>query len=226
MSSVADAVRYQVKRWTGREQLEESERRLSDWNSLFGSVDSFTNVPTKFFCIPTKGKWTALWTNCFLCDGYDSLCLCLTRNHGLRTIHWKASDEPGISQPGSNFCHRIIGSDGELAERTVHCSQQDSKWEFHQMGTPLPEEDLTLYEERRKKRRFNEEIAIQLLGRLGVKPREERFYDFARPIRIIERIGFPDTVFCEDFDYIRARVDRNNSEQDGGGQPATRPESK
>jgi hypothetical protein len=206
---VADAVKTQVGRWTGREGLEELESKHTDWNSLFGSIDVFTNVPTKFFCIPTNSQWTALWTNCFLCDGYDSLCLCLTKNHGLRTIHWKASDEPGIFQPGTNFCHRAISSVGELEERIVHCSQQDTRWEFHENGPALPEEDLSLYNARDKRRRFNEEISIELLGRLGAEPREQRFYDFSRPVRIIERIGFPDTVSREDFAYIRARVDRH-----------------
>lgn len=215
---VADAVRTQVRRWTGREPLVESEHPFSGWRSLFGSVESFTNVPTKFYCIPTNSRWTALWTNCFLCSGYDSLCLCLTKNHGLRSIHWKASDESGIFQPGSNFCHRMIDSESEVAERTVHCSRQDSKWVFHEIGKPLPEEDLTLYKERIKKKRFNEPILLELLARLGAEPRNERFYDFTRPARIIERTGFPDTIRREDFDYIRKRVERSkqtNNEQDG-----------
>jgi hypothetical protein len=29
-----------------------------------------------------------LWNNSFLCDGYDSLCWCLTSHHDLTTIHW------------------------------------------------------------------------------------------------------------------------------------------
>ena len=209
VSDVAEAVRTQIGRWTGRERLEESESSLTDWNSLFSSVDVFTNVPTKFFCIPTNSQWTVLWTNCFLCDGYDSLCLCLTKNHGLRTIHWKASDEPGVFQPGSNFCHRAISAGGNLEERTVHCSQQDSRWVFHEIGAALPEEDLSLYQARARRNRFNEEVSIELLGRLGAKPREQQFYDFSRPIRIVERIGFPDTVSREDFAYIQTRVDHH-----------------
>jgi len=206
VSIVTDAVRAQIKRFTGSEEIEEFECHPTDWNALYRSVNSFTNVPTKFFCIPTKSRWTALWTNCFLCDGYDSLCYCLTSQHGLRTIHWKASDTPSMFQPGSTFCHRMIGSDGTLLERTVHCSQQDSKWEFHEIGAPLPEEDLSLYKTKLKKDRFSERIAIELLERLGAEPRNELFYDFSRPVRLIERRGYPDTIACENFDYIRMRV--------------------
>jgi hypothetical protein len=212
VNDVADAVRIQVGRWTGRERLEESESSHTDWNSLFSSVGVFTNVSTKFFCIPTNSQWTALWTNCFQCDGYDSLCLCLTKNHGLRTIHWKASDEPGIFLPGTHFCHRSISSGGELSERTVHCSQQDSRWKFHQNGPPLPEEDCSRYEARIKRHRFNEDLSLELLGRLGAEPREQRFYDFSRTVRIIQRIGFPETVSRESFAYIRARIERHKQQ--------------
>lgn len=216
VSEVANAVRAQVGRWTGRERLEQSESSHTDWNSLFGSVDVFTNVPTKFFCIATNSQWTALWTNSFLCDGYDSLCHNLTKNHGFRTIHWKASDEAGIFQPGCRFCHRVISSGGEIMERTVHCSQQDSRWEFHEIGPVLTEEDPSLYQARVKKLRFNEDASIELLGRLGAEPREEKFYDFSRPVRMIERIGFPDTVSCEDFAYIRMRVERHKQQSNKG----------
>lgn len=154
----------------------------------------FANVPTWFVALPTRSRWVVLWNNSFLCDGYDSLCWCLTRNHGLTTVHWSAHDTTTTFQPGAAFHHRR--RDGEaLVERSVSCSATDGRWAFAERGEPLPEEDLSGYGARRKRDRLDERRVAALLARLGAEPWAEGFYEVAdRPCFVVRRTAPPATV--------------------------------
>ena len=207
---VAEAVRAEMSRFVKPDVVSLHYHTFEGLSDLFGSVDEFTNVPTRIFCIGTTDSWTALWNNSFLCDGYDSLCHCLTLNHGLETIHWSAADEGGIFQPGTSFSFRTRNPEGRIDLRAIYAIQEDSRWEFHQSGSPLPQEDTHSYISRRKKDRFNESVSLGLLDRLGAQPRSEAFYDFSQPVIEVLRETFPATVSRKDLAYIRARAVRNN----------------
>lgn len=204
----AEAVLTQLCRFLEPEPLTVSEVSFRNLDSLFGSIDSFTNVPTRFLCLPTHSAWTAIYYNSFLCDGYDSLCHCLSHFHDLRTIHWESADETAIAQPGTILIHRQPCDGEPVRERTVSCTQQDRHWTFYESGPPLKEEDIMLYSQRIKSRRFNEEVSLALLAHMGAHPREESFYDFSQPVHCIERTDFSDSIVVEDFAYIQGRIKR------------------
>ena len=189
---VPSAVLAEATRFVAGGQLSSAWVPFSTLNQMFGSVTVFTNVPTVYFVVPTCSDWTVLWNNSFLCDGYDSLCSCLTTNHALSTMHWRSSDEDAVFQAGSSFTFRKQSEAG-LSERSVYCCKNDARWEFHAVGEPLPQEDVAAYSARRKRDRLNEEGMLKLLGRMGACPWEDEFYQAGEAFRI-ERIAYPATI--------------------------------
>src|SRR5262249_54847309 len=86
---VADALLGQVNEFNWG-PLSSKWIPIARLEGVFESVSVFTNYPTVLFVLPTHSQWSVLWNNCFLCDGFDSLCHCLTKNHGLTTMHWQS----------------------------------------------------------------------------------------------------------------------------------------
>lgn len=160
-----------------------------DLDTAFTLVGDFDNCATKALVLPTHSQWSVLWVNNFLCDGFDSLCHCLTKNSGLRTIHWSAHDAATTFQSGSMFCVRALVSPENLriAERYVQSAQTDRRWDFFTQGEPLPEEKLAEYAVRRKRDRLDEERLLALLGRLNAHPWHSEFYALPGRIGLIER---------------------------------------
>src|SRR5262245_53933765 len=144
-------------------------------DAAFAAAPLFTNIPTFLLVLPTHSKWSVLWNNSFLCDGYDSLCHCLTENHQLTTLHWIAHDATTTAQPGATFTHRKWVK-SSLVVRSVYVGQNDRRWLFEQYGPPLPEEDRGLYQAARTRDRLDERHMLDLLDRLGARPWSEAFY--------------------------------------------------
>jgi hypothetical protein len=190
--AVASAVLEEVTRFVHGERLSTAWVPFASLNDVFGSVAVFTNVPTVYFVLPTHSDWTVLWSNSFLCDGYDSLCWCLTNHHGLTTMHWRSLDEDAVFQAGSSFTYRRQSASG-LRQRSVYCCKNDDRWEFRAVGEPLQEEDLAAYSGRRKRDRLNERGMVTLLGKLGARPWEDDFYRAGEAFRI-ERVSYPDKI--------------------------------
>jgi hypothetical protein len=193
----AEAVLTEVTRFVGGGQLSSAWAPFASLNQLFGSVAVFTNVPTVFLALPTHSDWTVLWNNSFLCDGYDSLCWCLTAKHGLTTLHWRSSDEDAVFQAGTSFTFRRP-SEPEMKERSVYCCKNDERWEFRAAGDPLPEEDLAVYSARRKRDRLDEQGMLYLLRKLGARPWEDEFYRIGEAFRL-ERVAYPDRISKKKF---------------------------
>jgi len=192
VETVATAVRSEVARFLGNEPLVESWESLRNLNAAFSSANEFANVPTLYLVLPTNSRWSVLWNNGFLCDGYDSLCWCITSNHHLPTLHWSAHDETTTFQSGALFTYRSWND--AIVERSVYVGREDDRWIFHQTGVPLPEEDLAAYEKRRVRDRLNEGLLNDLLARFGASPWSEEFYDLDRSSFVIRRTSPPSTV--------------------------------
>jgi hypothetical protein len=191
---VAAAVEEEVRRFLKGTPVSGRWTTVQDLDAAFSIPPAFANVPTWFLVLPTDSRWTVLWNNSFLCDGYDSLCSCLTRNHGLTTLHWFAHDEWTTMQSGAGFTHRR--RDGtQLVERSVYCAQEDRQWHFHAIGPLLPEESPDQYSARRKRDRLNEVSMMALLHRLGAEPWSDGFYAVPeRNIFVLERLEIPSTI--------------------------------
>jgi hypothetical protein len=183
---VASAVETEVRRFIQGEPLLKEQRKFDSMSDVFGSPKVFGNVPLLYFILPTESDWTAIWTTTFLCSGYDSLCACLTRNHGFETVHFTSSDTGGPFQPGTVLSHRT-----KTGERHIAAIQEDTKWTFHASGTPLPEEDLTLYQRKKIKERWNSKLLLQLLQKIGILPWSESFYDLSHPTTCLDRTSAP-----------------------------------
>jgi len=194
VENVAEALHQEVSRFVQGEVVAKAWEACPELDSAFCMASEFANVPTVYLVLPTRSRWSVLWNNSFLCDGYDSLCWCLTAHHGLTTIHWSAHDGWTSFQSGATFTHRRRLA-GQVVERTVHAGQTDNHWDFITVGQPLPEEDLDGYAARRKRDRLNEERVSALLARLGAKPWQEGFYALPQSrVFVMRRVNPPRTV--------------------------------
>ena len=191
--AVADALASELSRILRGEVVLRADKNCSDLDSAFSEASEFANVPTTFVVVPTKSRWSVVWTNCYLCDGYDALCHCLTLNHGLTTLHWHAHDEMTTFQPSAAFVHRSLSA-GAIVERAVSCSVNDGHWSFFALGPPLVEEDLRQYEAKAKRDRLNESILLGLLARLGASPWAETFYELPGTCHVFRRGSPPASV--------------------------------
>ncbi len=191
---VATGIEAEVRRFAAGARIEAGWRRFADISEALSSCMEYTNIPTMFIVFPTNSPWSVIWNNSFLCDGYDSLCWCLTKNHGLTTLHWASHDESTTFQPGTSFIYRTI-HDGTVCERSVSCTQEDARWLFTQSGVSLPEENVSLYGAKRKRDRLNEAEMVQLLGRFGARPWDESFYCLPKQdCFVLHRTEFPSSV--------------------------------
>jgi hypothetical protein len=195
-------VQAEVSRFLQGERVSASWVTFGDLDAAFQSASEFANVPTIYLVLPTRSKWSVLWNNSFLCDGYDSLCYNLTKNHGLRTLHWSAHDHWTSFQSGALFVHRQRNG-GELVERSVYVVQEDKRWSFGAVGYPLPEEDLHSYEARRKQDRLNEQRLASFLARLGAQPWLEQFYALPEiQVFVLRREAPPTTITRRSVDDV------------------------
>lgn len=192
LQHVAAAVLDETRRFCDGD-IESRWVNVGNLESALGEARDFTNVPTCFLVIPTKSRWTALWNNSSLCDGYDALCSCLTANHSLRTIHWAAHDDDTTFQAGSGFTSRIPSTSG-ICERSVYVGRQDAGWTFFQSGDALPEEDVAQYRSRKKRDRLNEASMIAMLRRLGADVWSDAFYDLPGNCLVIHRRNVPASI--------------------------------
>ena len=194
VEDVADAVETEVRRFVQGAPVSGSWTTVVDLDAAFSIPPVFANVPTWYLVLPTHSRWTVLWNNSFLCDGYDSLCWCLTDHHGLTTMHWFAHDAWTTMQAGASFTHRLREG-ARVVERSVYCAQEDTRWHFHAAGPPLPEERLERYSARRTRDRLNEAGMMALLRRLGADPWSDSFYAVPeRRIFVLERLEVPATI--------------------------------
>ena len=193
VNDISDSIIKELNRIVPNESIIQEFKKYDSINDLFYSLNILTNIPTKFYLIPTKSKWAVLWNNSFLCSGYDSLMYMLSNKYNLKTIHCYLSEKQGIFSEGYNFTYREK-KNNELKERYIYCAKEGSIWKFFQKGEPLKNENVDLYTNRIKKKRLNENIMIDLLIKLGANPWSESFYDYSKKICLIERTKYPNTI--------------------------------
>lgn len=192
-ADTAAAIAVEYRRFTNGEAIDLAERRFDSLDDAFGAAPDFANIPTFLLVLPTRGPWSVVWNNSFLCDGYDSLCWNLTEKHGFETLHFSAHDTLTTFQAGTLFCARRRQG-GVLVERNVYCGENDGRWTFLEEGDPLPEEDTAAYGARRKRDRLNEALLMALLARLGAEPWNADHYALEQPVHIIMRRNPPATI--------------------------------
>jgi hypothetical protein len=77
--------------------------------------------------------------------------------------------------------------------RTICAANDGGRWTFEQAGEPYPFEDLSVYQRRRKRDRFNREILEGYLRNFGIRPFEDDFLIVgpAEPAVVVERGPWP-----------------------------------
>ena len=188
------AVKKVFSQFTNREPWRVRSTNFDGFDAAFSSVRKLTNVPTVFLVFPTHSKWSVLWSNSFLCDGYDSLCYNLTKQFQVETIHFTANDSPTVTDSGALVTFRR--HDGAtILERTIYSIKEDSRWTFYQRGDPLSFENLERYRARRKRDRLNETSLMEMFALIGIHPWSVDFYDFSgQECYRIQRLRVPKTI--------------------------------
>ena len=72
VETVAAAVEAELRRFPGNEEMAASWQSFPCIDAAFEATAEFTNTPTFFLVLPTRSRWSVLWNNRSLCDGYDS----------------------------------------------------------------------------------------------------------------------------------------------------------
>jgi len=204
VAAAVGALFDEVARYTG-DRASSEPHTFAHLDAAFTSVPYFDNVASRLLLFPTRSRWMVLWTNDFLCGGFDHFVRGLTSDAGLTTIHWSAHDTTTTFQPGATFHLRRNDGDG-VVERRVQAARTDRHWDFAAQGDPLPEEDLDGYQARRKRDRLNEARLMELLERLGARPWDESWYAVPdEPVHRLERPLPPRAIRRERDEVITGR---------------------
>lgn len=70
LAITAEAVRTEVTRFLEGETLAVRWAEFPAVDAALGAAPGFANVPTFYLVLPSRSRWTVLWNNCFLADGY------------------------------------------------------------------------------------------------------------------------------------------------------------
>ncbi len=201
----AAAVNAEFSRFARGQAIQETTFTFGSLATLFSEPDAFFVSPTRIYVVPTRTDWTVLWNNSFHCSGYDSLCHCLTLNHGLETFHFKASDEDAFFLAGTLIRHRFP-TGGEPLLRSIQASKGDSgRWVWYESGPIQAYEDARNYTARRKKDRLNEAIVADYLATLGCDPRQESVYDGAAQVTCYANRELERSLDGKPFRYVLDR---------------------
>jgi hypothetical protein len=204
--SVAQTILKEVSRFNHGEKYEINEFKINILDDVFKKETEFGVSPFNFYVIPTKTKWSILWNNDLRCEGYDSLCSCLTKFFGFTTISWYSNEPFDKEHPANLFTYRMKKQEA-LEERVIYTIFDGKEWTFFQQGKMLPFEDNSWFKCRKKKDRFNQEKLFFILNKLNAQPWDYNFYDYSKVVYIVYPVKKPNFKIV-DFDYVKKRVNR------------------
>ena len=104
-------------------------------------------------------------------DGYVNLIKHISKQFNLNFYHFVIQTSSSQMLESYQF-HYYSNSQS----RHVLC-YQDPQWVFYEEGMVLPFEDISLYKQRIKKSRLNENILLQYLRRLGWNIEDNDFWN-------------------------------------------------
>jgi hypothetical protein len=191
---VSKAIFKEILRYTKNEDgIILNKNNLINISDIFLN-NVFTNYPTKILILPTITEWVIIWSNSFVCDGFDTLCYNLTNLYKFDTLHFNSHDTATTLLPGTVFHYRYYKND-EIKERYVQtCVNDYGKWEFFQKGEKCNFEDDSYYKNRYIKNKLNEKIIRMIFNNIGVNPWDEKTYKYKDIYYEIVRTKYPDTI--------------------------------
>lgn len=206
-ATALECVMRQISRFTDGDPLTTLDFRFESLSQVFVHPGDYASVPTALYVLPTRTPWSVIWTNTFHCNGYDSLCHCVSLFDRLETLHFSSCDEDAFYQAGTQLTHRVPKGEKEVESRTVQAFKDDSRWQWYAAGPEQPYENAKNYTSRRKRDRLNEAILADYLRDLGCDPRDEEVYDRVQAVTCIVRENPPSTITREPYSYVLSRCE-------------------
>jgi len=151
--------------------------RLSQYNYRASPVD-FPPLPAQNYSPdePRATVWTpaACPTQCALMghlpDGWSSLTSIVAKALGVRAVSLRAALPVGPGYVG----HFTYWQDGASCRTVI--ALNDEPWTFYQEGTPLPQEEVSMYKARRISDRVTPAYLARLVTRMGWPVSEPAFW--------------------------------------------------
>lgn len=130
------------------------------------------------------GDWTALLNNGLY--GGDSSAPGPAVSQVLDVRCVVASAVPRYGPGHEQTQLEVLGPTGEpplMYVRSVSATATDGRWEWYESGTPFEFEQRDRYSARRKRDRFDREMLVEYLERLGIPARDDAAYGAATLLR-------------------------------------------
>ncbi len=123
------------------------------------------------------GDWTALVNNWLY--GGDSTAPGPQISRALNVRCVVASAVPRYGPGHEQTKLEVLGPEGEpplMFVRSLSATATDGRWEWHEFGKPFEFEVTERYSARRKRDRFDRELLLDYLERLGIRARTDAAY--------------------------------------------------
>ena len=195
INETTSAINQELSRYTNNESgIISKNIFINDFTQLSDVFSIYTNTVTQFLVFEISTGWSFLFTNSFICDGYDSLMYNLTRIHHLETLHVSSHDETTTFLPGTQFCYRKV-NEKQLIERTVQCQINDNnRWSFFEEGERQDWENVSDYSKIIKKERINEKSIELMLENIGLNIYQVQNFSFPQNGILLQRTKYPETI--------------------------------
>ena len=166
-TEVANAIFEEIKKYTKNEiGIELKHLTLKNIDKTIYN-NKFTVTPTKVIAFPTKTKWTIIWNNSFLCNGWDSLFINLTNFYDYDIFYFCSHDKVTTTLPGTYFYYKYRENE-ILKERYVWaCKNDNNKWEFLEKGETCYFETIEDYKDKIIKNRLNENKMEKIFNKMS-----------------------------------------------------------
>ena len=119
----------------------------------------------------------------------------------------------------------VLGPTGEpplMYLRSLSATATDGRWEWYESGTPFAFEQRDRYSARRKRDRFDRELLLEYLERLGIPARDDTAYGAATLLRNRNAFARRTMTFEEAQADFRQHPDTASGESDTPRQAALR----
>jgi hypothetical protein len=145
---------------------------------LLGLLEQSTPPGTRTLLVETDGEWTAVFSPG--ADSHGSSRLAGALGTMVIRTNWRAHVVVGgeIVQHGdcALWTWQSDGRHGTVSGRSIQASRQESRWVWNALREPFPFEDLSRYERRLVRDRFDLGLLNEYCRQLGIRRDDPAFY--------------------------------------------------
>jgi len=155
-------------------------------SSLEGALSTLPPLSVEMkrqLLVPTTGEWTAYFASGI--QGSDPSRLMSSLAMELGVIAMRVCSTPSTQRFPATiwevYAPEALGGSPPLGyRRSIAAANDGGRWVFEQSGEPFPFEDLSAYQAKRKRDRFNRELLQSYLREFQLDPFNESFYAISR----------------------------------------------